>query len=189
MTEQDYTDILQFLVSKVETALPSWRVEPGVLPFNDRGEFFSSWASSPTTDTRDSIETTDVAFALVYLTDWDTIEGPVHSPLIAYKFRIYIFQEFSLDRVDEDEVDPLAFTRRMQARHNRYVAGLLALQSEFQGNFNMGLTLSAETVVLRTTELVIAEPSVSVEECEFIPEVEGFQASFEERVEFQFKEC
>ncbi len=182
--------IRKFLgVNMITPILPTGaRVIPAPVYFNDKEDYWATIESVSYT-TQYQLETGHVLFCSFYFQDFTDISGPPDSPLIGLRYEIYVFAQYDFERADESILTPDAFNKLMLSKHNAFVALILSLKEQFQGIRNMGILDTNVYAVQQTTPLVQNAFTVNKGVCDFIPDVQGHSARFQETVRVQLIAC
>ena len=187
---EDEVTIREFLSENIiAPVMPSGgRVVPAPIYFNDKEDYWATIESVSYVTQPDLEKTGHVMFCCFYFVNFVDLGGPKHSPLIGLLYELHLFSQYDATRSDEN-VSPDAFNKKMLLKHNEFVACCLDLKEAFQGDRNIGPTLSADYAVKRTTSLVQSERTQNRIQTEFVPGINGHLAKFQETVQLQLVAC
>lgn len=163
------------------------RVIPAPIYFNDYEDYWAT-IEAVSYSSQAELDAAHIMFCSLYFVNFVDIEGPPDSPLFGLLYELYVFSQYDPTRVDEN-ISPDAFNKKMLLRHNEFVACCLNLKEAFQGNRNLGLSLSEDYSVQRTTSLVQSERVQNKIQTDFIPGVNGHLAKFQETVQLKRVAC
>lgn len=189
MLASDELIIREVLATKVAAAIEFAHVIPAPIYFTGREDFLATKFGDADTDpeTQYGIDIGEIEFACLYLRSFeDDPDSSPHSPLTTLVYELYLFCEYDYTRADET-VTPDAFNKLMLLKHNEFIASIIQLKSEFQGELNfVGLSGYVET---KTLPIIVRGEIQNNTECEFVPGTRGNSIRLELRVRVQMEGC
>lgn len=161
-------------------------VLPSPIFFVDKADFFAAAAPQIT---KKAIETTVVNFCLITLLRFEdenpVVEGCEDQPLVSLTYNLYLFRQYDFERVDETSV-PDAFNKKLLKAERDFLKTFFGLRNIFLGNQTLE-GLPANFAVSGNSAAQSEFLGVAAE-CRYIPDIIGFSADLQTKIEVRISE-
>lgn len=192
LSAEDELIIRRSLATDVGDVTEAGYVIPAPIFFSDRGDFWNM--ADPTKNTQVLIDTTQIAATWIYplQPQDDPQEGSLHSPQLNLTYEFYIFRGYAFTRGDET-IPQDDFGKKVLVEHNLFMKAVLEIRNKFLGKRNLAAfspgAEDSDWSVARTQNLVFPRFIANRENCQFIPQIQGFAITARETVQMMPVQC